>query len=115
VLPTAFGGSYVVVVTFFLRLEEIAVRFATNYYAISSAGPTRLEDLAPLYTQQSIMAHEGETCRGEAKILEKLRGIFQMNSTFGKVSFLVDHIDTQALGKVCVFHMSFRFLVFVIH
>mmetsp|Transcript_13183 Transcript_13183/g.23470 ORF Transcript_13183/g.23470 Transcript_13183/m.23470 type:complete len:485 (-) Transcript_13183:419-1873(-) len=81
------------------RLEEIAVRFATNYYAISSAGPTRLEDLAPLYTQQSIMAHEGETCRGEAKILEKLRGIFQMNSTFGKVSFLVDHIDTQALGK----------------
>mmetsp|Transcript_39505 Transcript_39505/g.100942 ORF Transcript_39505/g.100942 Transcript_39505/m.100942 type:complete len:484 (-) Transcript_39505:27-1478(-) len=80
------------------RLDEIAVRFATNYYAITSAGAARLQELLPLYTQQSIMAHEGETVRGQTAILAKLQGVGQMNSTFGRVVYEVDHIDAQALG-----------------
>ena len=30
------------------------MRFATNYYAITSGGANRLPDLVPLYTQQSV-------------------------------------------------------------
>lgn len=46
------------------------------------------------------MAHEGETVRGQAAILAKLQGVGQMNSTFGRVVYEVDHIDAQALGTV---------------
>jgi hypothetical protein len=36
------------------KLDEIAVVFAWNFYAILSAGADRLKDLAPLYADESV-------------------------------------------------------------
>ena len=36
------------------KLDEIAVVFSYNYYAILSAGTDRLPDLAPLYAETSV-------------------------------------------------------------
>lgn len=36
------------------KLDEIAVVFAYNYYALLSAGPARLPDIAPLYADNSV-------------------------------------------------------------
>ena len=47
-----------------------------------------------------VMVYEGETVHGQAGILGKLKAVAQMNSTFGRVIYEVDHIDAQALGTV---------------
>lgn len=36
------------------KLDEIAIVFAWNYYALLSAGGERLRDLAPLYSESSV-------------------------------------------------------------
>ena len=42
------------------KLDEIAIVFAWNYYAILSAGAERLKDLAPLYSESSVRGKGGE-------------------------------------------------------
>jgi len=45
-----------------------------------------------------VFTHEGEKSLGPAQISARLKNVAQMNSAFGKVSYEIDHIDTQSLG-----------------
>lgn len=80
------------------KLDEIAVVFAWNYYALLSAGLDRLKDLAPLYSDSSVLTHEGEKARGRQAIIAKLRAVAQMHAGFGKVQHQVQYVDCQPLG-----------------
>lgn len=80
------------------KLDEIAVVFAWNYYALLSAGLDRLKDLAPLYSDTSVLTHEGEKAKGRQAVIAKLRSVAQMHAGFGKVVHTVQHVDCQPLG-----------------
>jgi len=79
------------------KLDEIAVVFAWNYYALLSAGNDRLKDLAPLYSETSVLTHDGEVARGRNAIINKLRSVAQMHAGF-KVVHQVQQVDCQPLG-----------------
>lgn len=79
------------------KLDEIAVVFAYNYYALLSAGKERLDDLAPLYSEESLLVHDGEKHKGLASIIGKIRAVAQMHSGF-KIIHEVQSVDCQALG-----------------
>ncbi|KAL6760254.1 mitogen-activated protein kinase [Haematococcus lacustris] len=79
------------------KLDEIAVVFAWNYYALLSAGPDRLRDLAPLYSDNSVYIHDGERARGRASIIAALRKEAQTYAGF-KVVHQVKEVDCQPLG-----------------
>lgn len=79
------------------KLDEIAVVFAWNYYAILSGGPKRLPDLAPLYGENSLLTHDGEKATGRLAIVALLERMSKMHAGF-KFVHEVLHVDCQALG-----------------
>ncbi|GAX73570.1 hypothetical protein CEUSTIGMA_g1021.t1 [Chlamydomonas eustigma] len=79
------------------KLDEIAVVFAWNFYAILSAGAERLKDLAPLYADGSVFTYDGERAVGCDAIIAKLRGVAQLHAGF-KIAHEVQQVDCQALG-----------------
>lgn len=79
------------------KLDEIAVVFAWNYYAILSSGPQKLPDLAPLYGDNSSIVHDGEKATGRQPIVALLERMAKMHSAFKFVHEVV-HVDCQALG-----------------
>ena len=79
------------------KLDEIAVVFAWNYYAILSGGPQRLPDLAPLYGDSSLISHDGDKAVGRTAIVAMLGRMSKMHSAF-KFVHEVMHVDCQALG-----------------
>mmetsp|Transcript_9782 Transcript_9782/g.24382 ORF Transcript_9782/g.24382 Transcript_9782/m.24382 type:complete len:480 (-) Transcript_9782:340-1779(-) len=79
------------------KLDEIAIVFAWNYYALLSGGADRLRDLAPLYADSSILVHNGDVARGRQGIITKLKAVAQMHAGF-KVVHHVKDVDCQPLG-----------------
>jgi len=79
------------------KLDEIAVVFAFNYYALLSAGTERLKDLAPLYADGSMMLHDGHRAVGAPAIIAKLHEVATMNAGF-KIVHAVNTVDCQPLG-----------------
>lgn len=78
------------------KLDEIAVVFAWNYFALLSAG--KLTELAPLYSEASVLHHDGVRCAGSPSIVSKLREVAQMNLGF-KIEHKVLQVDCQPLGS----------------
>jgi hypothetical protein len=44
------------------ELDEVAVLFGYNYYAMLSGGPPRLTELAPMYSDESVSRCAGRHC-----------------------------------------------------
>ncbi|PNW81498.1 hypothetical protein CHLRE_06g249150v5 [Chlamydomonas reinhardtii] len=79
------------------KLDEIAIVFAFNYYALLNAGVQRLRDLAPLYSPKSTMRYDGEMAVGRDAIIAKLQAVAQMHAGFRVVHEVVD-VQCQPLG-----------------
>nr|BBC28469.1 serine/threonine-protein kinase [Yamagishiella unicocca] len=79
------------------KLDEIALVFAYNYYALLNAGTQRMKDLAPLYSKQSTLRYDGDAATGRDAIIAKLQGVAQMHAGF-KVAHEVVDVQCQPLG-----------------
>ncbi|PNH03249.1 Mitogen-activated protein kinase kinase 1 [Tetrabaena socialis] len=80
------------------KLDEIAIVFAHNYYALLNAGTQRLRDLAPLYSKHSTLRYDGEAAAGRDAIIAKLQSVAQMHAGF-KVQHQVVDVHCQPLGE----------------
>ncbi|GLC41062.1 hypothetical protein PLESTB_000947600 [Pleodorina starrii] len=79
------------------KLDEIAIVFAHNYYALLNAGLARLRDLAPLYSEKSNLCYDGEAAVGCDAILAKLQAVAHMHAGW-KVTHEVVDVQCQPLG-----------------
>nr|ADI46833.1 MAPKK1f [Volvox carteri f. nagariensis] len=79
------------------KLDEIAIVFAHNYYALLNAGVVRLRDLAPLYSAESTLRYDGDSTVGCDAILAKLQSVAHMHAGW-KVTHEVVDVQCQPLG-----------------
>ncbi|KXZ43451.1 hypothetical protein GPECTOR_90g538 [Gonium pectorale] len=79
------------------KLDEIAVVFAFNYYALLDGGPAKVADLAPLYSKQSTLRYDGDSAVGSSSIISKLSSVATMHAGF-KVTHQLDDVQCQPLG-----------------
>lgn len=79
------------------KLDEIALVFAWNYYALLSAGPDSVKGLEPLYSPASVLLHDGEKATGRQAIITKLKSVAQMHIGF-KLVHQIKEVDCQPLG-----------------
>nr|BCL66198.1 serine/threonine-protein kinase [Volvox reticuliferus]BCL66266.1 serine/threonine-protein kinase [Volvox reticuliferus] len=79
------------------KLDEIAIVFAHNYYALLNAGVGRLRDLAPLYSTESTLRYDGDLAVGCDAILTKLQAVVHMHAGW-KVTHEVVDVLCQPLG-----------------
>ncbi|KAL0037730.1 hypothetical protein WJX77_009896 [Trebouxia sp. C0004] len=74
------------------RLAAVAASMTTRYYALIAGGHMGTAGLAELYTDDSVLTHDGATVRGRNDIMSKLTSIVELHKAFG-MSYRAQYTD----------------------